>query len=213
MSSPTRWDTRHTALGRKEGRNMGIRRELTAAASIIIAVSFGIALTSGSPARAVGPPADGTYTFNAPAVFGVTWTVTALCDQVNGSRYYQDYANPDIMADFCALNVVSTTPHQISRQDKLQNYSSRARLVSGLWTFQVSMTDGVSCPDGSTAPSTETYAFDDATLAGTHTTLHDAVCGTQPEMKKQPFSLALIGPSPSPVERYPLRCNDIAMCY
>jgi hypothetical protein len=73
--------------------------------------------------------------------------------------------------------------------------------------------DGVSCPGGGTGPSTETYAFDDGSLAGTHTSLHGAVCGLQPSMTKQPFSLQLSGPPPSPVQRYPLRCNDIAICY
>jgi hypothetical protein len=170
-------------------------------------------MQSGDPARAVAPPADGTYTFNQAGVSGVSWTVSALCDQVNGSRYYKDYSNPDIMADFCALNVVSSTDEQISLKDKQQNFSGRARLVSGLWTFQVGKPNGVSCPDGSTAPSTDTYAFDNETLAGTHTTLHGAVCGMQPAMSKQPFSLQLHGPPPSPVQRYPLQCNDIAICF
>ncbi|MDT5146262.1 MAG: hypothetical protein QOC58_907 [Mycobacterium sp.] len=192
---------------------MNIRRSLAAGAGICSTVALGIAMQSGDPARAVAPPADGTYTFNQAGVSGVSWTVSALCDQVNGSRYYKDYSNPDIMADFCALNVVSSTDEQISLQDKQQNFSGRARLVSGLWTFQVGKPNGVSCPDGSTAPSTDTYAFDNETLAGTHTTLHGAVCGMQPAMSKQPFSLQLHGPPPSPVQRYPLQCNDIAICF
>ncbi len=192
---------------------MKLRHGLAAGAGIFSAVALGLALESGEPASAVAPPADGKYTFNQAGVSGVTWTVTALCDQVNGSRYYKDYSNPDIMADFCALNVVSSTPEQIGRKDKLQNYSGRARLVSGLWTFKVDVADGVSCPDGGTGASSETYAFDNETLAGTHTTLHGAVCGLQPAMSKQPFSLQLVGPPPSPIQRYPLYCNDIAMCY
>jgi hypothetical protein len=192
---------------------MNFRRGLAAGTGVFSAVALGIALESGDPASAVAPPADGKYTLNQAGVSGVTWTVTALCDQVNGSRYYKDYSNPDIMADFCALNVVSTTDERISRKDKLQNYSGRARLVSGLWTFQVTKADGVSCPDGGTGPSTETYAFDNETLAGTHTTLHGTVCGLQPAMNKEPFSLRLVGPPPSPIQRYPLYCNDIAMCY
>lgn len=192
---------------------MNIRRVLAGGAVVSSVAAIGIALQSGSPARAVAPPADGAYAFNQAGVSGVTWTVTALCDQVNGSRYYKDYDNPTIMANFCALNIVSTTPEQISHQDKVQNFSGRARLVSGLWTFKVDVADGLSCPGGGTGASTETYAFDNETLAGTHTTLHGAVCGLQPEMRKQPFSLALTGPPPSPIERYPLRCNDIAMCF
>ncbi|TVS84315.1 hypothetical protein [Mycobacterium helveticum] len=192
---------------------MRIRRGLAVGAGIFSAVALGIALQSGEPAGAVAPPADGNYTFEQAGVSGVTWTVTALCDQVNGSRYYKDYSNPDIMADFCALNVVSSTNERISRKDKLQNYSGRARLVSGLWTFQVDKADGVSCPDGGTGSSTETYAFDNETMAGTHTTLHGAVCGLPPAMTKAPFSLRLLGPPPTPIQRYPLYCNDIAMCY
>jgi hypothetical protein len=193
--------------------NVNFRRGLAAGAGICSAVALGIAVDSGDPAHAVAPPPDGNYSFLQAGVSGVTWTIAALCDQVNGSRYYKDYSNPDIQADFCALNIVSSTDEQISRQDKLQNYSGRARLVSGRWTFQVGVADGVSCPGGGTGPSTETYAFDDGSLAGTHTSLHGAVCGLQPSMTKQPFSLQLNGPPPSPIQRYPLRCNDIAICY
>ena len=192
---------------------MKLRRGLAAGAGIFSAVAIGIALESGSPASAVAPPPDGNYSFNQAGVSGVTWTITALCDQVNGSRYYKDYSNPDIMANFCALNIVSATDEQISRADKLQNFSGRARLVSQRWTFKVDVADGVSCPGGGTAPSTETYAFDDETLTGTHTTLHGPECGLESAMSKQPFTLALTGPSPSPIERYPLRCNDLAMCF
>ncbi|MDR3654277.1 MAG: hypothetical protein ACLQIK_20460 [Mycobacterium sp.] len=192
---------------------MKIRHGLAAGAGICCAVALGFALESGSPASAVAPPADGNYSFNQAGVSGVTWTVTALCDQVNGSRYYKDYSNPDIMADFCALNVVSYTNERISREDKLHNYGGRARLVSGLWTFKVDIADGISCPNGGTGASTETFAFDNETMAGTHTSLHGAVCDLQPAMSKQPFSLQLDGPPPSPIQRYPLQCNDIAICY
>lgn len=192
---------------------MKIRRGLAAGAGVFSVVAMGIALESGDPARAVAPPADGLYNFDQAGVSGVTWQVTALCDQVNGSRYYKDYSNPDIMADFCSLNVVSYTNERTTRADKLQNYSGRARLTNGLWTFQVGKADGVSCPGGGTGESSETFAFDNETMAGTHTTLHGAVCGLKPAMTKQPFSLRLIGPPPSPIQRYPLYCNDIAMCY
>jgi hypothetical protein len=193
--------------------DLNLRRGLATGAGIVSAVAIGIVLNSGDRASAVGPPPDGNYTFNQAGVSGVTWTITALCDQVNGSRYYKDYSNPDIQADFCALNIVSATSEQISRQDQLQNYGGRARLVSGLWTFQATLDGGVSCPGGGTAPSTETYAFDDGTLSGTHTSLHGAECGLQPAMSKQPFSLQLAGPPPSPIQRYPLQCNNVAICY
>lgn len=190
-----------------------IHRRLAAGASILSAVALGVALEFADPASAVGPPADGNYNFNQAGVSGVTWTITALCDQPSGTRNQADYSDPVTWAFQCALNVVSQTPQQITRADRLQNFSAKARLSSVRWTFQVNQADGVSCLDGGTAPSTETYSFDDATLTGTHTTLHGAVCGLQPEMSKQPFSLQLVGPPPSPVQRYPLYCNNIAMCY
>ncbi len=192
---------------------MKLRHGLAAGAGIFSAVAVGIALESGDPARAVGPPPDGNYSFNQAGVSGVTWTVTTLCDQVNGSRYWADYSNPLIAANFCALNIVSATNEKISRADKLQNYSGRARLVSQRWTFKVDVADGFSCPGGGTATSTETFSFDDETLTGTHTSLHGAECGVEPAMSKQPFTLVLTGPPPSPINRYPLQCNDIAICY
>ncbi|CAM4189838.1 hypothetical protein MB901379_04371 [Mycobacterium basiliense] len=192
---------------------MKIRRMLAATATICTATAVGIALDSGNPAHALGPPPDGAYTFNQAGVSGVTWTITALCDQPSGTRNMNDYSDPVVWAFNCALNVVSTTPEQITRADRLQNFSGRARLSSVLWTFQVNKPEGVLCPDGSTAPSTETYAFSDENLSGTHTTLHGAVCGLAPDMKKESFSLQMVGPPPSPIERYPLYCNGIAMCY
>lgn len=197
-------------LGATEEKNhVNIRRRPAVGASIASAV----ALNSDDPAKATTPLAEDTYTFNSPGVSGVTWTITALCDQINGSRYYKNYSNPDIQEDFCVHNIKSAPAEQINHQDKLQNYSGRARLISGFWTLQINVTDGVSCPGGGTAQSAETYAFDDETLAGTHTTLHGVVCGLQPKMSKQPSTPQLTGPPPSPIERYPLYCNDIAICY
>ncbi len=192
---------------------MKLRRGLAAGAGICSAVALGIALESGHPASAIGPPADGTYTFNEAGVSGVSWTISALCDQPSGTRNMNDYSDPIVFAMNCALNVVSSTPERITAADKLQNFSGRARMSSMLWTFKVDKADGVSCPGGGTAPTTETYAFSDETMTGTHTILHGPVCGLQSDMKKQPFSLQMAGPPPSPVERYPLRCNEFAMCF
>jgi hypothetical protein len=86
-------------------------------------------------------------------------------------------------------------------------------MSSMLWSFSVDKADGVSCPGGGTAKSTENWAFSDETMSGTHTTMHGAVCGMEPAMKKTPFSLQMIGPPPSPIQRYPMQCNNIAICY
>lgn len=186
---------------------MTISRGLTAAAVMAL-----VAVGSASPAKALGPPPDGMYSFSEAGTSSVTWKISALCDAPSRQRAIPDFTDPVIWADLCALNVVSTTPRVISRQEKLANYSGRARLTSDLWTFQVPKADGVSCPDGTTAPSTDTYAFDDVSLTGTHTVIHDAVCGMQPAMTKTPFTLAFQGPLPVPVERYPLDCNQIGQC-
>ncbi|OBI92045.1 hypothetical protein [Mycobacterium asiaticum] len=192
---------------------MNLRRGLAAGAVVSTAIAAGMALDSESPANAIGPPADGTYAYQQAGVSGASWTISALCDQPSGTRNMNDYSDPIVWAMNCALNVVSTTPANNTHEEHLQNFSSRARMSSMLWTFQVSKSEGVTCPDGSYAPTSETYAFSDETLTGTHTTLHGAVCGLQPDMKKEPFSLALAGAPPSPVERYPLRCNEIAICF
>lgn len=171
-----------------------------------------VALGSASPAEALGPPTDGLYSFTEAGVPPSTWKIAALCDPISRQRAIPDFTDPVIAADLCALNVVSTTARSISAAEKLANFSGRARLTSDLWTFQVPKANGVSCPDGSTAPSTDTYAFDDVTLAGTHTSIHGAVCGLEPAMTKTPFSLAFQSPLPVPVERYPLDCDPIGSC-
>jgi hypothetical protein len=189
-----------------------LRRELAAGAGIVSVLALAFAFQSGQPAAAVGVPADGTYSYDEAGVTGATWTVSALCDQPSGTRNMADYSDPVTFAFHCALNIVSFTDEQITAADKLQNYSGRARLTSVLWTFKVEKSDGVSCPGGGTATSTDTYAFDDSTMSGTHTTLHGEECGLEPAMTKRPFSLHLVGPPPSPIQRYPLQCNGIAMC-
>ena len=186
---------------------MTTSRGLTAAAVMTL-----VALGTASPAKALGPPPDGMYTFSEPGVPATTWKISALCDAPSRQRAIPDFTDPVIAADLCGLNVASTTPRVISRSEKLSNYVGRARLTSDLWTFQVPRPDGVACPDGTTAASTETYAFDDVSLSGTHTSIHGDVCGLQPAMKKTPFTLAFQGPLPSPVDRYPLDCNEIGQC-
>jgi hypothetical protein len=71
-----------------------LRRGLAAAAGVCSALALGIALESGDPARAVGPPADGTYTPNEAGVSGVTWAITTLCDRPSGTRTMNDYSDP-----------------------------------------------------------------------------------------------------------------------
>jgi hypothetical protein len=182
-------------------------RILTAAAVLTL-----VAVGTSSPAEALGPPQDGMYTFTEAGAPAVTWKITALCDAPSRQRAIPDFTDPVIAADLCQLNVSSTTARVISHSEKMVNYVGRARLASDRWTFDVPREYGVLCPDGSTAPSTETYAFDDVSLTGTHTSIHADVCGLQPAMTKTPFSLAYQGPAAIPVNRYPLDCNEIGQC-
>lgn len=186
---------------------MTTSRGLTVAAAITL-----VAVGTSIPAHALGPPADGMYTFTEAGVPATTWKLIALCDAPSRQRAIPDFTDPVVAADLCALNVSSTTARVISRAEKMANYVGRARLTSDLWTFQVNKSNGVSCPDGGTAPSTDTYAFDDVALTGTHTSIHSDVCGLQPGMTKTPFTLAFQGPPTNPADRYPLDCNQIGQC-
>jgi hypothetical protein len=184
-----------------------ISRGLTAAAAMTL-----VAVGTSIPAQALGPPADGVYSFTEAGVPATTWRISALCDAPSRQRAIPDFTDPVVAADLCGLNVASFTSRAISRSEKMANFVGRARLASDLWTFQVGKTNGVACPDGSTAESTDTYAFDDVSLTGTHTSIHGDVCGLQPAMTKTPFTLAFQGPLPNPVDRYPLNCNEIGQC-
>jgi hypothetical protein len=184
-----------------------ISRGLTAAAAMTL-----VAVGTSVPAQALGPPPDGVYAFTEAGVPTTTWRISALCDAPSRQRAIPDFSDPVIAADLCGLNIASSTSRSISRAEKMSNYVGRARLASDRWTFQVDKPNGVSCPDGSTAQTTDTYAFDDASLTGTHTSIHSDICGLQPGMTKTPFQLAFQGPLPVPVERYPLDCNQIGQC-
>jgi hypothetical protein len=186
---------------------MSSSRSLTAAAVMGL-----VALGTASPAEALGIPADGMYSFSEPGALARTWKIVALCDAPSRQRAIPDFTDPLVAMNLCALNVSSTTPRAISRQEKLANFVGRARVTNDRWTFEIPKPDGVTCPDGSTAATNEIYAFDDVSLAGTHTSIHGEECGLQPGMTKAPFQLAFQGPLPNPVERYPLDCNEIGQC-
>ena len=96
-----------------------------------------VAVGTSVPAQALGPPADGMYTFTEAGVPAATWKMSALCDAPSRQRAIPDFTDPVIAADLCALNVSSTTARAISRSEKMANFVGRARLASDLWTFEV----------------------------------------------------------------------------
>ena len=59
-------------------------------------------------------------------------------------------------------------------------WTGDAKLTKGRWTLTVVRPDGVTCRNGSTQPSTNTYAWDATSLEGTVDSSHDAVCPGEP---------------------------------
>ncbi|CAN5407791.1 hypothetical protein BH11ACT7_BH11ACT7_40470 [soil metagenome] len=170
------------------------------------------ALGLAAPASAIVPPADGYYVYNQPGKPSSKWTMQSLCTQANGTRAQQDYSDQTIQTLGCQVNVASAVSTAgMNREERSVSFNATAKLSNGLWTATSTLADGAPCPDGSEAPSTETYSFSEATLTGTHTSIHDAVCGLQPAMTKVPFTLTLTGPlDPPVVERFPMNCDYLA---
>ncbi|WP_197381281.1 hypothetical protein [Mycolicibacterium mengxianglii] len=177
----------------------------------IAAIPFAAAMAAlvfAAPASAIVPPADGYYTFTEAGRPGATWTLQSLCTQANGTRAQPDYTDQTIQTLGCSVMMGSQTADTATAEERAVNFNGSAVLTSGLWTITTKVSEGFKCPDGSFAPSTDTYAFSEVTLTGTHTSMHDAVCGQAPGMTKVPFALAFTGPLDPPVEnRFPMKCN------
>lgn len=177
---------------------------------VAIAFAMSVAVISfAAPAAAILPPADGYYTFNQPGKPTSTWTMQSICSQASGTRAQQDYTDQTTQTLGCGVIIGSlVTPSGMTREENAVSFNGTAKLVSGLWTVTVAEAEGVTCPDGSSAQSTETYSFSEVTLTGTHTSIHDAVCGLAPAMTKEPFTLAFVRPlDPPVVDRFPMECN------
>jgi hypothetical protein len=152
------------------------------------------AMTLAGSAAADEEPAgipEGVYTFAQDGGGTDEWEITPLCvPTVTDGRI------PVADRLGCKLQVGTSGPG-----------SGAYRLTGDKWTFVTDSADGTSCPDGSTAPSVDTYAFDDA-LNGTYSSAHNRVCGLAPGIDRRPFTLTFIKPLPNPVIRYPLHCQD-----
>lgn len=172
---------------------MTISRVLAAAVVLV-----GVAVGSAGPASA-DQVMEGEYLFVQQGVSPATWLVTPLCVPVVG-----DLREPLELPVSCVLRISGSSLEDTAFSG---TYSGDARLVSGRWTLNMSKVDGMTCPDGSKAGTTEIYSWDDATLSGTHTTSYNAVCGKQPGLTKEPFTLTFVRPLQTPVVRYPLQCE------
>jgi hypothetical protein len=135
----------------------------------------------------------GVYTYRQGDIVAL-WTIYPSCVPTVG-----DLRENMELPVACRLHVAPTPTTQVAGGD--------ARLTGGVWEFTTSSKDGFQCPDGSLAPITETYKFDDVTMTGTRVMSHNAVCGLQPALTKIPFTIAYTSPLPFPVEDYPLWCE------
>ncbi|WP_422746345.1 hypothetical protein ACN27E_01915 [Mycobacterium sp. WMMD1722] len=160
-----------------------------------VAVTAGAALASSGPAQAESQVIDGVFTYTQPDGLTADWTIYPTCVPVVG-----DLREPLYLPVGCVLHVESNSPGITG---------GAARLTNGLWTYQVSNLEGLTCPDGSTEPIRETVEFSTDTMSGTRTTLHPPACNdTVPAaMIKTPFTIARIGNTPLPVDNYPLICE------
>lgn len=173
-----------------------------------IARLLGIAVAVvGAAVATAGPSSadqvmEGIYTFNTEGMPPAEWTIYPICVPTVG-----DLREPLELPVACTLKVVSATNNKSSFDLNNLNWGGDARLTGGQWALTTRKEEGLQCPDGSLAPTVDTYKFDDMTLTGTHTSLNNAVCGVPAGMKKTPFTLTFNRPLPIPVDRYPLVCE------
>jgi hypothetical protein len=166
-------------------------KRTAAATALMSAVGIALSLGIAAPAQA-DPVMQGVYTYTQEGMAPQTFTVYPSCVPVVG-----DLREPLELAVACRLHVA--TPKDIKGGD--------ARLTGGLWTYSTAVLEGMQCPDGSWAPTTETYKFDDVTMTGTRSVAHNNVCGLEPAILTFPFTLAFKEPLPIPVQAYPLDCE------
>jgi len=66
------------------------------------------------------------YSFSEPGVPAATWKIYALCDAPFRQRAIPDFTDPLVAMNLCVLNVSSTAPRAISRQEKLATFVGRS---------------------------------------------------------------------------------------
>lgn len=164
---------------------------MAAATALVISLGFGLNLGFAGPAQAE-PVMNGVYTYTQEGIGPQTWSIYPSCVPTVG-----DLREPLELAVACRLHV------EASRGTK----GGDARLTGGQWVFSTAVLEGIQCSDGSWAPITETYKFDDVKLTGTRSVANNADCGLAPAIHNFPFTLAYKQPLPFPVDTYPLNCQ------
>ncbi len=168
-------------------------KRTAAATALMSTLGIGVSLGIASPAQAE-PVMQGAYTYTQDGIESQTFNVYPSCVPVVG-----DLREPLELAVACRLHV------ETSRGIK----GGDARLTGGQWTYSTPAIEGMQCPDGSWAPTTETYKFDDVTMKGTRSVANNEACGaTVPAaIHTFPFTLTFKQPLPIPVDAYPLNCQ------
>lgn len=166
---------------------MTITRVL-AVAAILTSTLLGLA----GPARA-DQVMEGIYDYTQGDIHAEL-TIYPICVPTVG-----DLRNNLELPVACTLHVQATPTTNMTGGD--------ARLTGGLWTYSNSQGEGTTCPDGSKAPSYETFKIDDVTMTGTRSVANNPGCGLPAGLVKYPFTLTYDRPLANPVDRYPLYCD------
>jgi hypothetical protein len=176
---------------RTEGTHIvTIIRGLTAAAVLVCA-----ALGFAAPSQA-DQVMQGIYNYTAQDGTTGTYTIWPTCVPVVG-----DLREPLNLPVACRLHV----------SPSLGLVGGDANLTGGVWQINTNKREGMQCPDGSWAPTTDRVRIDDLTMTGTLTVFHNDVCGLPPGMTETPFTLSFKEPLPIPVEQYPLYCEPAGL--
>ncbi|MBO0678330.1 hypothetical protein JRC04_12735 [Mycolicibacterium sp. S2-37] len=165
-----------------------------AAAFAVVTVSVGAALATSGPAQAEQQVLEGKYTYTqADGVTG-DWIIYPICVPVVG-----DLREPLYLPVGCHLAITGFAGV----------VGGDARLTNGVWTYTTAVAEGLTCPDGSTAPISETFEFNTDTMTGTRTTTNSPACqGAMPaNMIKTPFTIAYKDKLAIPIDQYPLICE------
>lgn len=137
---------------------------------------------------------EGNYTFRQDGLPDANWSIYPVCVPVVGDL------RAEIRDPVACQLTVSSTPNAVAK-------GGIAKLTGGQWAYNINSVDGLTCPDGSTAPLFETFKFDTITMTGTRTVSHNQVCGLSATLDTKPFTLTYVKPLSIPIQQYPLYCE------
>jgi hypothetical protein len=159
-----------------------------------VVLALGVAVGAAGPAQAEQQVLQGIYTYTQDGGLSGEWTIFPSCVPTVG-----DLREPLYLPVACRLHVTSF--------DGVEG--GDAVLTNGVWAYDTTVADGVTCSDGSPLQVIEAYEFNTETMTGTRTDSHAPGCDGQlpATIIKTPFTLAYKSPLPIPVDKYPLICE------